>query len=121
MDRCSNSIFPINTHSQQLMLMQVLPGTTTRHGRGIWIGTGGNLGLAYNGEWRDGRPHGAGVFAWRDGSTYAGSWSEGAMHGDGMWWLADGRCFQANPLGCVAPRASLQLPIYQPRRRKVWR
>lgn len=42
-------------------------------------------GLIYEGEWKNGRQDGFGVFAWPDGSKYTGEWREGKQHGHGIW------------------------------------
>ncbi|EEH58222.1 uncharacterized protein MICPUCDRAFT_16190, partial [Micromonas pusilla CCMP1545] len=47
-------------------------------------------GNAYVGEWKDGKKHGRGVYAWRSGARYDGEWFRGAMHGVGALVSADG-------------------------------
>ena len=37
----------------------------------------------YNGEWRDGRPHGTGTMTYADGRCYHGEWDSGQPHGRG--------------------------------------
>lgn len=41
-------------------------------------------GSHYEGETRNGVPHGQGVKTWPDGRLYEGEWSEGLMHGQGV-------------------------------------
>lgn len=45
-------------------------------------------GVRYEGEWKDGREHGAGTLVETDGSTFYGFWVDGRRHGDGVRWLA---------------------------------
>jgi hypothetical protein len=45
---------------------------------------------SYDGEWADGRRHGAGEMRFSDGRTYRGEWEAGAMHGRGVLSWADG-------------------------------
>ena len=37
------------------------------------------MAIEYEGEWRDGRPHGQGTYTTADGTIYEGSWREGCF------------------------------------------
>lgn len=39
----------------------------------------------YDGERRNGLPHGHGTFTWKDGSFYVGEWRNGKRHGQGKY------------------------------------
>ena len=43
----------------------------------------------YDGEWKDGKKHGRGVFTWADGRKYDGEWKD--ARSDGVFTWADGR------------------------------
>ena len=60
------------------------------HGYGtvIWDGR------RYEGQWRDGEPHGHGTFSSADGTRYEGGWRDGMMHGDGTHTFADGARYE---------------------------
>ena len=47
------------------------------HGRGIYIWSSGNM---YEGEWREGKQDGQGTYTWSSGEKYEGEWK-----GDEMW------------------------------------
>ena len=47
-------------------------------------------GESYNGEWKDGKKHGMGIYTWADGSFYNGEWKEDKRHGMGIYTWADG-------------------------------
>ena len=55
--------------------------------------TGGADGRlsGYEGEVRDGQPHGQGVKTMPDGSRYAGGWRDGKAHGRGVMTAPDGK------------------------------
>jgi len=38
----------------------------------------------YEGEWRDGKPHGRGTMTYPDGGEYDGEWRDGQCHGQGI-------------------------------------
>lgn len=42
-------------------------------------------GERYDGEWKEGKEEGLGVFTWSDGSTYDGFWQRGKKHGIGVF------------------------------------
>jgi MORN repeat. len=48
-----------------------------------------NVG-SYEGEYRDGKYHGQGIYSYPDGSMYEGKWKDGEKHGQGIlnftWW-----------------------------------
>ena len=39
----------------------------------------------YDGEWKDGKHHGKGIYTWPDGHEYNGEWEEGKEHGMGTF------------------------------------
>jgi hypothetical protein len=41
-------------------------------------------GSTYEGEWRDGKMHGRGIYSWRNGHVFEGDWRNGKMHGRGI-------------------------------------
>ena len=41
-------------------------------------------GGEYEGEWKNGKPHGKGTYKLPDGSKYSGEWNFGVLHGRGM-------------------------------------
>ena len=45
----------------------------------------------YEGEFKDGKYHGQGVFTWSDGARYEGEWKDGNRHGQGVYTDDDGR------------------------------
>ena len=44
-------------------------------------------GDRYDGEFKDGREDGIGIFTWRDGSTFHGFWCHGKKDGIGVGFL----------------------------------
>ena len=58
-----------------------------RHGTGIYRFKGG---ASYEGEWMNDKKHGKGRFDWGDGSTYEGQWKEDHQHGKGTFRYANG-------------------------------
>ncbi len=59
-----------------------------RHGQGIWIRPDG---AKYKGEWVDDKPCGQGILIFTDGKKYEGGWKEGKRHGQGVETLPDGK------------------------------
>ena len=81
-------------------------------GEGVWTGPNGRM---YDGEFKDGKKHGSGVFIygngkekyegfWKNnmrhtrgvwtgptGDKYIGEWKEGLMHGKGVYTWSDNR------------------------------
>ena len=53
-------------------------------------------GSKYQGEWKDGKPHGKGTYTFksgdslRNGSTYQGDWENGFRNGYGTYTWSDG-------------------------------
>jgi hypothetical protein len=43
----------------------------------------------YEGEWRDDKKHGRGIFTWSDGNTYEGDWVVDKRHGRGIYTWAN--------------------------------
>ena len=53
-------------------------------------------GVRYEGEWRDGREHGAGTLVETDGSTFYGFWADGCRHGEGVRYIRHQQLPEAN-------------------------
>ena len=71
--------------------------STVPHGHGTFTGMGRDIGFAFEGEWRDGRINGGGVFCYPSGGRYSGELRDDAIHGRGILWLRDERrCFQGD-------------------------
>ncbi len=51
-------------------------------------------GGRYEGEWLDGKPHGAGKFKNAQGDTYEGAFLNGVPHGQGKWISVHGDSFE---------------------------
>ncbi len=61
------------------------------HGRGSLTWPDGER---YEGEWRNDRMHGWGTYTWADGERYEGEWQGDMMHGSGTYTWPDGRRFE---------------------------
>jgi hypothetical protein len=70
---------------------QVRTGTQTPHGRGTC--TWKKSGDKYEGEWKDSKKSGQGVYTWADGSRYEGEYKDGYRSGRGVQWLPDERTY----------------------------
>ena len=66
----------------------------------IGIGLAGPAGAAevgsYEGERRDGQPHGQGTMAFPDGGRYVGEWRNGERHGKGTMTFPDGARYEGD-------------------------
>ena len=72
------------------------------HGRGVYSWADGGR---YEGEWRNGNRHGRGTFTWADGDRYEGKWREGKPHGWGILSQTDGDVYEGNwTEGCIELR-----------------
>jgi len=58
-----------------------------RHGRGVYLWADGNR---YEGDWKDGKAHGHGVVVWVNGDRYEGDWKDDKWYGHGVWVGANG-------------------------------
>jgi hypothetical protein len=87
---------------------QVRTGTQTAHGRGtsIWKDNGD----MYEGEWKDGKLSGQGVYTWADGRRYEGEYKDGDRSGRGVQWLPDERTYD----GAWARNCPLQGTAMEP-------
>jgi hypothetical protein len=52
-------------------------------GRGVYHYSNGDI---YDGEWKDNLHHGSGTYYFTDGSRYEGEWVNHRMHGAGKYW-----------------------------------
>jgi len=52
-----------------------------------------DTGDVYEGEWKNGKRSGQGVYTWYDGDLYTGPWSDGKRHGHGVFVFSDGRLY----------------------------
>jgi hypothetical protein len=50
-------------------------------------------GSFYEGEWKEGKPHGKGIKFWEDNEYYMGDWKEGKMDGIGVYHWPDGAIY----------------------------
>ena len=50
-------------------------------------------GARYEGEWKDGKRSGQGVYTWADGRRYEWEWKDGWRSGRGVRWLPDERTY----------------------------
>ena len=49
-----------------------------------------NNGDWYSGGWKNGTPHGTGLYKWQDGSRYMGPFRDGKLHGHGSYRYPNG-------------------------------
>jgi hypothetical protein len=61
------------------------------HGRGIYTWPDD---ARYEGEFRDGKQNGRGIHTWADGRRYEGEWIDGKPSGRGTYTWADGRRYE---------------------------
>jgi len=54
-------------------------------------------GNVYDGQWKDDKMHGHGVYTTSDG-VYDGQWKDGDQHGHGVYTCSDGRSFREKHL-----------------------
>mmetsp|Transcript_25195 Transcript_25195/g.83174 ORF Transcript_25195/g.83174 Transcript_25195/m.83174 type:complete len:129 (+) Transcript_25195:336-722(+) len=67
-----------------------------RHGHGIFAYKDGGK---YDGEWQNGKRHGEGRMNYTDGTVYEGMWENGKRHGAGTLFLANGDVYQVSQGG----------------------
>jgi hypothetical protein len=53
-------------------------------------------GDVYDGNWKDGKQHGHGVFVTLDGDIYNGGWNEGLYHGYGVFVWSAGKVYRGD-------------------------
>ena len=51
-------------------------------------------GDVYEGDWRDGKPHGRGKMTYPNGDVYEGDWLHGKANGIGKYTYRDGRVYE---------------------------
>ena len=61
------------------------------HGKGIYIFPDGGKYKKYTGEWKNGEFHGQGKLTYTDGREYIGQFKNGLKNGDGTLILSDGQ------------------------------
>ena len=49
--------------------------------------------LFYEGEWKDGKKHGYGLYKYYDGTIYEGEWKDGKKHGEGTYYNPFGNTY----------------------------
>ena len=62
-----------------------------RHGRGVYVWSDGTR---YEGDWRDGHKHGQGTYTWANGHRYAGEFRNDRRTGQGTYTWPDGGRYQ---------------------------
>ena len=67
-------------------------GKASGKGRFIWHHSAGVD--VYDGEYRDGKPHGYGTVTWADGTRFEGQWRNGCFEKDGQiaWYAPEDAC-----------------------------
>jgi len=50
----------------------------------------------YDGEWKDGKKHGAGTYTWASDSVYEGEWKDGKKHGKGKYKMYSGNVYEGD-------------------------
>lgn len=50
----------------------------------------------YEGEWKDGRKHGYGIYYYGEGDKYEGWWQNGCHHGRGKYTWENGDVYDGN-------------------------
>ena len=103
--------------------LQVTPTCTDARSSAVWpfldtgFDMGGNwhglcahrdVGEVYDGEWRNGKPHGQGQYVYADGDVYEGEWLNGKRHGQGnhigiagQTYSGEWRCGRAQGTGIM--------------------
>ena len=73
-----------------------LDGRATGMGMATWILVldGRRSEESFQGEMRDGMPHGDGVYIYQNGDAYSGQFQQGARHGQGLYSWASGQRFE---------------------------
>jgi len=69
-------------------------GKGSGEGREVLISSEGDTVYVYEGNLRDGKPHGRGTYTQPDGFRYAGEWRDGKVHGHGTFTWANGHRYE---------------------------
>ena len=66
------------------------------HGHGVYEWADGGR---YEGDWKDGMKHGRGVYVWASGARYEGEFRDGKFNGRGLFVFANGNRYEGNNRG----------------------
>lgn len=67
------------------------------HGKGEYIAKG----FRYNGEFKDNKKQGKGVYVWSDGAKYTGDFADDQASGRGVWEFASGDRYEGDVVNAV--------------------
>jgi uncharacterized caspase-like protein len=67
------------------------------HGKGEYV----SKGFRYNGEFKDNKKQGKGVYVWSDGAKYTGDFADDQASGKGIWEFASGDKYEGDVLNAV--------------------
>lgn len=91
-------------------------------GHGVWVWQNGNL---YEGAWKNGERSGNGMYWWPDGSRHIGEWEDSKEHGHGkqlqlgLWW--GNRTFEGRwKKGRIQEQFKLSHEIYSAISKSLW-
>ena len=61
------------------------------HGKGKVTFPFNSSKISYEGDWKEGKIHGKGVYLWKDKSRFEGEYVDGQKEGDGIFTYASGK------------------------------
>lgn len=64
-----------------------------RHGKGVYKWVSGDI---YEGNWIDNKMNGKGIFRWANGDIYEGNWVDDKMSGKGIYKWTDGNIYEGD-------------------------